>query len=418
MELLPARVPLNYASLFSGIGGFDIGFDRAGMRCVAQAEWDKDASAVLQHHWPNVTHLKDVRDVTRDSFRSIDVLCGGFPCQDVSVAGKRAGLDGERSGLWFEFYRIIKEHTPRWVVIENVPGLLTSNRGRDFAVIIDGLVKCGYRVAWRVLDAQYFGLAQRRKRVFIVASFGDGRCAEVLFEREGSTGDIEPRRAQGQSITTYAIKGAAIGRKPENGPQYGEISADGTSYTLNTSEVHAVAGTLPASTFRARGFGDYEESSVGKTLQVNDSVGATDLIAYVAAIDTRNSRSNGDISGTLQAKKSGGYSLNYINPIVFDWTAGAEGSLKLSNEISFTLKSSQASYGGHSPAVLSDQLLGVRRLTPTECERLQGFPDGHTAVNGQSDSKRYKQLGNAVAVPVAEWIARRIVAADNAQVPA
>jgi DNA (cytosine-5)-methyltransferase 1 len=247
MLALPARVPLNYASLFSGIGGFDIGFDRAGMRCIAQAEWDQHASEVLKHHWPNVTHLKDVRDVTRDSFRSIDVLCGGFPCQDVSVAGKRAGLDGERSGLWFEFYRIIKEHTPRWVVIENVPGLLTSNRGRDFAVIIDGLVKCGYGVCWRVLDAQYFGLAQRRKRVFIVASFGDGRCTEVLFEREGSTGDSKPSRTQGQGATTYAIKGAAIGRQPHNGPQYGEINGDGTSYTLNTSEVHAVAGTLPAS---------------------------------------------------------------------------------------------------------------------------------------------------------------------------
>ncbi len=448
MQLLSARVPLNYASLFSGIGGFDIGFDRAGMRCVAQAEWDQHASEVLKHHWPNVTHLKDVRDVTRDSFRSIDVLCGGFPCQDVSVAGKRAGLDGERSGLWFEFYRIIKEHTPRWVVIENVPGLLTSNRGRDFAVIIDGLVKCGYCVCWRVLDAQYFGLAQRRKRVFIVASFGDGRCTEVLFEREGSTGNIEPRRTQGEGATTFAIKGAAIGRKPENGPQRGEISADGTSYTLNTSEVHAVAGTLPASgAGTARTGNERNEASllvpvVASTIQRGEGQGkergdgCDNLI--VAAIDARNSRSNGDISGTLQSKKTGGYSLNYVNPIVI----GLSGELTATEEIVSTLNITSSSGGGHpamafigkaghstrsiglsvehTPTLDTDCAVdvhqphyGVRRLTPTECERLQGFPDGHTAVNGQSDSRRYKQLGNAVAVPVAEWIARRIVAADT-----
>jgi DNA (cytosine-5)-methyltransferase 1 len=545
--LLPARVPLNYASLFSGIGGFDIGFDRAGMRCVAQAEMDQHASEVLKHHWPNVTHLKDVRDVTRDSFRSIDVLCGGFPCQDVSVAGKRAGLDGERSGLWFEFYRIIKEHTPRWVVIENVPGLLTSNRGRDFAVIIDGLVKCGYGVCWRVLDAQYFGLAQRRKRVFIVASFGDGRCAEVLFEREGSTGNSKPSRTEREGATAFAIKGAAIGRQPHNGPQYGEISADGTSYTLNTSEVHAVAGTLPA-------------SGAGTARTGNERNEASFLVA--TAIDVRNSRSNGDISGTLQAKKSGGYSLNYTNPIAFQSNASHLDSMPVTENFTPTLRTEPLSVGVfhadadetdtreilrtllqkigaeafeqwavriadtfQSPEILRQGLYGeglrfkrdesiasilnltpsfekissarelrtlwlaecvgctsqrwgldkqqskqlrtalsklsqlnpsageivchlreasegvgvlretlstlqeirrptddqskpahtsygVRRLTPRECERLQGFPDNWTAVNGQADSRRYKQLGNAVAVPVAEWIARRIVKAD------
>lgn len=415
MQLLSARVPLNYASLFSGIGGFDIGFDRAGMRCVAQAEWDQAASEVLKHHWPNVTHLKDVRDVTRDSFRSIDVLCGGFPCQDVSVAGKRAGLDGERSGLWFEFYRIIKEHTPRWVVIENVPGLLTSNRGRDFAVIIDGLVKCGYRVAWRVLDAQYFGLAQRRKRVFIVASFGDGRCTEVLFEREGSDRNTSASREAGESIT-------------------GTLAAGAHPSGFNGRD--AERGMLVPFSNRGKTTGD-----IAETIRAG-SHGALPMLAE--AIDARNSCSNGGVSGTLQSKKSGGYSLNYINPVAFMAGQGANArSIAACDDFSPTLKGvasgtnqvptiayhastgedvspsltsegadgSEDGRGRHAFAVNS---YGVRRLTPTECERLQGFPDGHTAVNGQSDSRRYKQLGNAVAVPVAEWIARRIVAADTA----
>src|SRR3990167_6826375 len=157
---------MKYASLFSGIGGFDLGFDRAGMECVLQVEQDNSCLGILARHWPKVKKVNDVRKIKRVS---ADLICGGFPCQDVSVAGKRAGLDGERSGLWFEFHRIVTEVRPRWVVVENVPGLLSSNAGRDFAVILRGLVECGYGVCWRILDAQYFGVAQRRRRVFVVA---------------------------------------------------------------------------------------------------------------------------------------------------------------------------------------------------------------------------------------------------------
>ena len=139
--------PLRYLSLFSGIGGFDLGFDRAGMVCAGQVEFDEKARAVLAKHWPDVPRLNDVREVNGDEFGSIDLICGGFPCQDVSVAGRRAGLAGERSGLWFEFHRLIDRVRPRWAVFENVPGLLSSNGGRDFAVILRGLVECGYGVA-------------------------------------------------------------------------------------------------------------------------------------------------------------------------------------------------------------------------------------------------------------------------------
>lgn len=180
---------LKYISLFSGIGGFDLGFDRAGMECVLQVEKDEKARAVLAHHWPNVPKMELVEDVTRDKIRqlgidSIDLLCGGFPCQDLSVGFKGKGLAGKRSGLWFEFYRIITELKPGWIVIENVPGLLSSNGGRDFAVILRGLAEGGYLSAWRVFDAKYFNVPQHRERVFIVASLGTGAAAGVLFEEE------------------------------------------------------------------------------------------------------------------------------------------------------------------------------------------------------------------------------------------
>jgi DNA (cytosine-5)-methyltransferase 1 len=424
---------MRFISLFSGVGGFDLGFERAGMECVAQVEFNKQAATVLKHRWPNVKHFEDVRHVGKHNLPAADLICGGFPCQDVSVAGRRAGLAGERSGLWFEFLRIITECTPGWVVIENVPGLLTSNRGRDFATIVHGLVKCGYRVGWRVLDAQYDGLAQRRKRVFVVASLATAGAnpAQVLFERESSAWDTPPSRETRQGTATYAIKGAAIGRKPENGPQYGEISADGASYTLNTSEVHAVAGTLAA-------------SGAGMARPAGQANEADFLIPTTAAVDVRGLKLGNEISGTLQSKNTGGWSLNYINPVLttIDTTGHQGDRVVMPDGVWPTLSAESCNNGGGANALafapiaynyqrfgeykqndtgstlraqaggmaydLIDQL-AVRRLTPIECERLQGFPDNWTLVNNAADGVRYRQLGNAIAVPVAYWIGKRIM---------
>lgn len=195
---------MTFGSLFTGIGGFDLALENAGMICKWQVEKDQACLALLEKKWPNVRRLTDVKEAGNATLERVDLICGGFPCQDLSVAGKRAGLDGERSGLWFEFERIIEELEPRWVVIENVPGLLSSRGGADFAVILQGLVKLGYGVAWRVLDAQYFGVAQRRRRVFIVGSLGDGRSAQVLFESEGLFGDTPTRREEGEGVTAEA----------------------------------------------------------------------------------------------------------------------------------------------------------------------------------------------------------------------
>lgn len=390
-------------SLFAGIGGFDLGFERAGMTTVAQVENNAAATAVLQRHYPDVQRFEDVRHVGRHNLPAADLICGGFPCQDVSVAGNRAGLAGERSGLWFEFLRILTEVRPRWCVIENVPGLLSSNAGRDFATILHGLVKCGYGVCWRVLDAQYFGVAQRRRRVFIVGHLGSGRAAQVLFEQQGGEGHPEPRQSAGQGAA------APVSASPPS-RRNGGIDPTAGHFIIN----------------RMRGFGDYTPDDKAGILKARDGKDSTDLIigtlsasgagtartgnarteadmlVVAEAIDVRNSRSNGGISGTLQSKANGGYSLNYQNPIAFNWNAGAKQGLA-DGAIAGTIRS-----GHHNmPAVQSTQM-GVRRLTPLECERLQGFPDGWT--EGLSDSARYQRLGNAVAVPVIEWLGRRIMA--------
>ena len=171
------------------------------MECVGQVEIDKAARGVLSAHWPHVPRFDDVRAFGRKAFDGpVDLIAGGFPCQDVSLAGRRAGLAGKRSGLWWQFRRVVRELRPRWVLVENVPGLLSSRGGQDFAVVVRGLVKCGYRIAWRTLDAQFFGLAQRRRCVFLVASFGSGRAVEVLFEPVGMPRDPAPRRKTWEEI--------------------------------------------------------------------------------------------------------------------------------------------------------------------------------------------------------------------------
>lgn len=202
---------LSVGSLFSGVGGFDLGFEQAGMETAWQVEIDRHCNAVCARHYPHVLRRGDVRDAGKRNLPPVDLVCGGFPCQDLSVAGKRAGLAGKRSGLWFEFYRVVRELEPEWVVIENVAGLLSSHGGADFAAILRGLVECGYGVCWRVFDSQGFGVPQRRRRVFVVGHLGDGRAAEVLFEREGSSWNFEAGQKPGAKIAGALTVGAHPG---------------------------------------------------------------------------------------------------------------------------------------------------------------------------------------------------------------
>jgi DNA (cytosine-5)-methyltransferase 1 len=204
-----SRSAVKFGSCFTGIGGFDLGFERAGMRCAWQVEVDSACRRVLERRWPHVARLGDIRSVGGGELGAVDLVCGGFPCQDVSVAGRRAGLDGARSGLFHEFVRILSELCPAWVVIENVPGLLSSRAGRDMGTVLGRLAQLGYGFAYRVLDAQHFGVAQKRRRVLVVGRLGDrAGTAQVLLEPEGVRGDPAPGALAGQ--TTAALLEQAL----------------------------------------------------------------------------------------------------------------------------------------------------------------------------------------------------------------
>jgi len=386
-------------SLFSGIGGFDLAFERAGVRAAWQVEIDKPCQKVLARHFPESARHADVAAAGRETLGSIDVVCGGFPCQDLSVAGGRKGLAGKRSGLWREFHRILAELRPGWVVIENVPGLLSSNDGRDFAVVLHGLGELGYLTAWRVLDAQFFGLAQRRNRVFIVGHLGSGRAAEVLFERTGVPGDPAPGGKAGQDVA-FALTASV--RK----------SGDGHGNAWNTT--YPVAGTLGGSSqsggFRTTDLDNSGAFVVADTVTSKWAKGTggpagdevQNLVAVSVSENQQGQLRTGDIAGALAGgggKPGQGYQA--VLRMREGKAGGGKGPL-IREDQSMTL------------ATANDQALfdgpAVRRLTPTECERLQGFPDGWT--DGHADTQRYKMLGNAVAVPVVEWIARRIVGAE------
>lgn len=425
---------MNYVSLFSGIGGFDLAFDRAGAHCVAQVEKDKNCLTLLSRRFPEVERVDDVRSFGKfGKFESasVDIITGGFPCQDLSVAGKRAGLAGDRSGLWFEFARIIDEFEPKWVVIENVPGLLSSWSGvqppsdlqegqewegeeeSDFSIILRWLVDRGYSLAWRVFNAQYFGVPQRRRRVFVVASFGSGRCAEILFESTSLPGHLVSRRKKGQE-TAYSLRAnpSHSGDKGDGG-----INTNLVAGTISSKWEKGTGGpagdevqNLVVSPIEARGHkginSDNLDHMVAAPLVARQAKGPFTDPANDNIISVINDQGGDRIDITENVTSTLRNQQNRHAPAVaWEATRRTGEVYRESGELSPTLQSHMGTDGNNVP------LVGVRRLTPTECERLQGFPDGWTA--GQSDSARYRQLGNAVAVPVVEWIARRIMALES-----
>ena len=238
---------MKVASFFSGIGGIDLGLEKAGMEVAFQCEILSFGQKVLKKHWPDVPLAQDITKVVGTDIPEVDVFAGGFPCQDLSLAnqGKRKGLEGARSGLFYKYAELIEEKRPRWVFIENVPGLLNSAQGGDFNVVLSTLDELGYCVAWRVLDAKFFGTPQRRRRTYIVGSLGTPGAAEVLFERGTNpisnsksnrsrnfiaTGDDES--LPGANI--FSIQHAGIGRRASAGPQGKGYRNDGETYTLDS----------------------------------------------------------------------------------------------------------------------------------------------------------------------------------------
>jgi len=298
-------------SICSGIGAAECAWHPFGWRNAFFSEIEAFPRAVLEQRFSGVPIHEDFTTIKAGQYEPIDLLVGGTPCQSFSVAGLRRGMADERGNLAYEFLRLAFRLRPRWIIWENVPGVLSCNGGRDFGAFLGGLVKCGYGFAYRVLDAQYFGVPQRRRRVFVVGYLGDWRrAAAVLFERESLRGDPPPRREAGQ-----------------------------------------VAPTLPSRRTAGGGLGTDFDCDGG-------------LIARCIT--------------TGEGKRLDAESCTFV------------------------------AYGGRA----------VRRLTPRECERLQGFPDDWTLVpyrgKPAADAPRYKALGNSIAVPVMRWIGERIAMCERA----
>lgn len=364
---------MNYVSLFAGIGGIDLACDRAGMTAVAQVEINGDCQKVLAHHWPDVPKFTDVKafDGTAIAIRP-DLVCGGVPCQDFSVAGLRAGLAGERSGLFWQFHRIISECRPRWFLFENVPGLLSSNEGRDMRAIVDALGQLGYGWAMRVLNAQWFGVPQRRRRVFIVGCLGDWRrAAEVLFESESLPWDSPPRRKMGARVAASLTAGVSAGSG---------VNPPGRRREDDTNLVLARCAT----------------SREGRRLDPDQNT----LVVHALTAEGHDASEDETGRGTPPAI------VEVDEPFIFQ-TRIARNGRGQPDQVAGALTSCEGgTHADSKPHVATG--MQVRRLLPVECLRLMGFQDDWLDGLDLSDSAKYRCIGNSVAVPVIEWIAGRI----------
>ena len=364
---------MRVASVCSGIGGAELAFHGIAAHAFA-AETDPFARAVLAHRFPD---LKVHHDFTQIPALAgpVDVLVGGTPCQSFSIAGLRGGMADERGNLALEFLGLAERLRARWVLWENVPGVLSSNEGRDFGAFIGGLGELGYGYCWRSLDAQHFGLAQRRVRVFVVGYLGDWRrAAAVLFEPASLRGHPAPSREAGERAAPTLNAGPTSG-----GRTYGKC-AD-TAEGLIAFGGYNTAGAIDVATAVNAHGGPHGRLDFESETFVAHPLRAQAQPSHRADSDTY-------IAHSLRAEG-------------FD--AGEDGTGRGTPLVAFDARQSASS---------------VRRLTPRECERLQGFPDGWTDVvyrgKAAADGPRYRALGNAFAINCVRWIARRLMREDAA----
>ena len=399
---------MKFLSVCSGIEAASVAWEPLGMKAFAFSEIEAFPSAVLAHHYPTVPNLGDMTKFQEWPDAAIDILVGGTPCQSFSVAGLRKGLADPRGNLMLTYLAIAAKYQPSWLVWENVPGVLSSNKGRDFGTLLAGLGQLGYGFAYRVLDAQYFGVPQRRRRVFVVGYLGDWRAAAaVLFERHSLQGHPAPGREKGQgvagAITAGSFSGGAGGR-PEG----------------------AAAGHFQAVTFDRQSSGEYGTAPVASTVSARDYKGPSDLVAQTL-LGKSNSSHAADVEtyivhGTQDpcVSEDNAFALGRNNGgenvvAAFKGGQGSKaGGIGYDENLAPTL--SAADSGSNRAPTLMEGMQ-VRRLTPRECERLQGFPDDYTLITYRNkpaaDGPRYKALGNSMAVPVMRWIGERIQAVES-----
>lgn len=481
---------MTLGSLFDGSGTCLLAATMCGITPVWASEIEPYPIRVTQKNFPEMKHLGDITKINGAEIEPVDIISFGSPCQDLSEAGAQKGLvEGKRSVLFFDAIRIVKEMRnathgkyPRYVIWENVPGAFSSNKGRDFLTVLRTFVEAaggrdadvpeperkgrtdrlawrnagrivgeGYSIAWRVLDAKYWGVPQRRKRIYLVADFGGQRAGEILFKREGLRGNFAQSREA---------------RQEDSGDAVGSAGRDYRVFDITGATSNSMKSRTPDSCFR--------EQTVARTLDTfsgsPECNQGGNVVAY--SVDCRNMRLAEEISGTLQAKENGGYSLNYQNPVVYDargngdgkivptltgdhenrvtdYTALAVGNGQLnqiymtdtagtltcshdqqmicafmggqgakaggigySETVSPTLKAAPS--GNNTVPDIAYWLKKarryfVRRLTPLECCRLQGFPDWWEDGVSGSDSARYRMWGNGMALPCVLYVMEGIV---------
>jgi len=396
---------VKYLSVCSGIEAATVAWHPLGWEPVAFCEIEPFPAAVLKEHYPYVPNFGDFTRLSEPDHHvrssGVDLLVGGTPCQAFSVAGLRRGLADPRGGLTLEFVRLAQALRPRWIVWENVPGVLSQDGGRAFGAFLGALGELGYGWAYRVLDAQWFGVAQRRRRVFVVACAGGdaGRAAAVLFEPEGVRRDSPPSREAGQRPAGDA------GSSVEDGSVAGTVSskwAKGTGGPAGDEHYNLTVA------FDAR---------QNDVLLYGDKTGPLDTDGHSVGVCV-----TGDRTHTLKAahgSEDGTGRGTQIVPISF---SAKDFGNDAAPDLAPTLRA-----GGHTSShanagVMPGVAIGmaVRRLTPRECERLQGFPDDYTRIPWKKkpadecpDGPRYKALGNSMAVPVMRWIGERIAKVEK-----
>ena len=438
---------MRYLSVCSGIEAATVAWHPLGWEPVAFAEIERFPSAVLAHHYPTVPNLGDMNEHATWKIPAIDVLVGGTPCQSFSVAGLRQGLADPRGGLMLRFLEIAQRHRPRWVVWENVPGVLSSNGGRDFGTLLGGLEELGYGWAYRILDAQFFGVAQRRRRVFVVGCAGDQRrAAAVLFESESVCGHPAKSAAKGKDAAP-AVAGCLGSRmRKDELDGHGAYVMDAVAFQQNSrSEVRLIGGDGQLVGAIAAEPGAQQQNYIAfpsrlsstqaqETMRPNISLALTRLNPMAVA-DSKSVGTwwdGGQTCQTIDAVVAKGQMMPEKNrfPVVAvgerscspadaTTTAIAQGAESTSQSADVLDQPRTMSMSTLKTPAESSGRVVLRRLTPRECERLQGFPDDYTqipyrkkAAAACTDGPRYKALGNSMAVPVMRWIGERIAAAN------
>ena len=415
---------MNYLSVCSGVEAATVAWHQMGWNPVGFSEIEKFPSQVLAHHYPSVTNFGDMTKYKEWNINdSVGLLVGGTPCQSFSVAGLRKGLEDPRGNLALTYVGILDKFRPKWFIWENVPGVLSSGGGRDFGSFLGAVAECGYGFAYRVLDAQHFGVAQRRRRVFVVGCLGDWEsAAKVLFESESLSRNTKPSRKAGKSVTGYVessfgqyredvVAGTtkASGGVLSGGSETFIVGALDTEcggqklshQSINSGHIFAVYENHPSDS-RVREMGDVCQTVTSTWGSGGGNIPFVQNIAY--EWHNQDSRIKPiDVAATLNCNASGreGHLVQSVACI-----GGQHPNAAIGENISPTLTNAMGSGGGHIPIIGN---MAVRRLTPVECERLQGFPDNYTNIKESCpDGPRYKAMGNSMAVPVMRWIGERI----------